>query len=196
MSQRAVIGQWLTGSDGVRWHFDSGSLALDFGYTGDYGYGVSQWEQLHSPADLTAWLAERFPGLYPPADIAVLHEARALRAAITSAARSLAAGSRPRALDIDSLNQAAARGGIPPHLAGGTTSAPRPTAGDCLGEIASDAIRVFADHSDRIRHCAANDCRLIFVDTSRPGQRRWCSMRRCGNRDRVRAYRSRQEHTP
>ncbi|MDI5982688.1 CGNR zinc finger domain-containing protein, partial [Amycolatopsis magusensis] len=30
------------------------------------------------------------------------------------------------------------------------------------------------------------------LDTSRPGNRRWCSMQRCGNRNKVKAYRERQ----
>jgi predicted RNA-binding Zn ribbon-like protein len=39
--------------------------------------------------------------------------------------------------------------------------------------------------------CEGDDCYLMFFDTSRPGNRRWCSMQRCGNRHKVGAYRSR-----
>ena len=35
---------------------------------------------------------------------------------------------------------------------------------------------------DRIRRCSNPDCVLWFLDTSRPGTRRWCSMASCGNR--------------
>jgi predicted RNA-binding Zn ribbon-like protein len=31
----------------------------------------------------------------------------------------------------------------------------------------------------------------MFYDTSRPGNRRWCSMQRCGNRHKVGNYRTR-----
>ncbi|WP_062514639.1 CGNR zinc finger domain-containing protein [Halobacillus sp. KGW1] len=34
----------------------------------------------------------------------------------------------------------------------------------------------------RIRNCEHEECRLYFVDTSKPGKRRWCSMEMCGNR--------------
>lgn len=34
----------------------------------------------------------------------------------------------------------------------------------------------------RIRTCAADDCSLVFLDTSRAGRRRWCSMATCGTR--------------
>ena len=43
----------------------------------------------------------------------------------------------------------------------------------------------------RIRTCDADNCHLVFVDTSRSGARRWCSMERCGNRQKVRAFRAR-----
>jgi predicted RNA-binding Zn ribbon-like protein len=39
--------------------------------------------------------------------------------------------------------------------------------------------------ADRIRRCANPDCVLWFLDTSRPGTRRWCSMAACGNRDKA-----------
>ncbi|NUP00309.1 MAG: CGNR zinc finger domain-containing protein, partial [Nonomuraea sp.] len=44
----------------------------------------------------------------------------------------------------------------------------------------------------RIRECAGDNCPLVFVDTSRPGARRWCAMERCGNRHKLRALRARQ----
>ncbi|TMR04822.1 hypothetical protein ETD83_07980 [Actinomadura soli] len=41
---------------------------------------------------------------------------------------------------------------------------------------------------DRLRHCAGADCVLWFLDTSRNGRRRWCSMTGCGNRAKVNAH--------
>lgn len=35
---------------------------------------------------------------------------------------------------------------------------------------------------DRIRKCEHHACMLHFVDTSKGGKRRWCSMELCGNR--------------
>ncbi len=35
---------------------------------------------------------------------------------------------------------------------------------------------------NRIRKCEHQECCLYFVDTSRSGKRRWCSMELCGNR--------------
>ncbi len=43
---------------------------------------------------------------------------------------------------------------------------------------------------ERLRSCPR--CDWLFLDTSRGGQRRWCSMRVCGNREKV--SRHREEH--
>jgi predicted RNA-binding Zn ribbon-like protein len=50
--------------------------------------------------------------------------------------------------------------------------------------------------AERIRECASDDCPLVFVDTSRPGARRWCAMERCGNRHKLRALRARRTTDP
>ncbi len=44
---------------------------------------------------------------------------------------------------------------------------------------------------DRLRRCAADPCREIFIDLSRNGSRRFCS-ERCSNRHNVAAFRERQ----
>lgn len=61
-----------------------------------------------------------------------------------------------------------------------------------LTPIALSALRVVrAADPGRLRSCAADDCARWFVDTSRGGQRRWCSMARCGNRAKAARYRRR-----
>lgn len=44
---------------------------------------------------------------------------------------------------------------------------------------------------DRLRRCAAPDCGWIFLDTSKSGRRRWCSMSDCGNEAKQRRFRAR-----
>lgn len=44
----------------------------------------------------------------------------------------------------------------------------------------------------RLKLCANPGCGFAFVDTSTNATRRWCFMRYCGNRLKVRAYRGRQ----
>ncbi|CAO0831575.1 hypothetical protein SMICM17S_02371 [Streptomyces microflavus] len=56
-----------------------------------------------------------------------------------------------------------------------------------LSTVARDAVELFTGvYAHRIRTCGADDCRLLFVDTSRPGKRRWCSMERCARAGRPR----------
>ncbi|REJ11423.1 MAG: hypothetical protein C6W59_17780 [Paenibacillaceae bacterium] len=51
-----------------------------------------------------------------------------------------------------------------------------------------------ASHSpDRIRKCEHPSCILHFVDTSKSGRRRWCSMELCGNRQKAAEYYARQK---
>jgi predicted RNA-binding Zn ribbon-like protein len=40
-----------------------------------------------------------------------------------------------------------------------------------------------------LKQCAADDCGVWFLDQSRSGTRRWCSMANCGNRAKVRRFR-------
>jgi predicted RNA-binding Zn ribbon-like protein len=40
----------------------------------------------------------------------------------------------------------------------------------------------------RVRECAASDCRWLFLDTSKNHSRRWCDMKSCGNRAKVRRF--------
>jgi predicted RNA-binding Zn ribbon-like protein len=44
---------------------------------------------------------------------------------------------------------------------------------------------------DRLKMCDSPECRWIFFDRSKPANRRWCSSERCGNRQKIRAYRER-----
>jgi predicted RNA-binding Zn ribbon-like protein len=56
--------------------------------------------------------------------------------------------------------------------------------------LAAGELVVHADPA-RLRRCAAEDCSNWFLDTSKGGQRRWCSMARCGNRSKAARYRQR-----
>jgi predicted RNA-binding Zn ribbon-like protein len=45
----------------------------------------------------------------------------------------------------------------------------------------------------RLKECGAATCRSVFYDRSRNHSGRWCTMQSCGNRNKVRAWRERQE---
>jgi predicted RNA-binding Zn ribbon-like protein len=55
-------------------------------------------------------------------------------------------------------------------------------------EAARQLLDMIEEHPGRIRRCANETCVLVFLDTSRNGQRRWCSMASCGNRLKARRH--------
>ena len=52
-----------------------------------------------------------------------------------------------------------------------------------------------ADGPDRLRICANDGCRYLFIDRSPAGRRRWCDMRTCGNQAKVARHRARARGT-
>jgi predicted RNA-binding Zn ribbon-like protein len=53
-------------------------------------------------------------------------------------------------------------------------------------------LRLLDEHPARVRKCANPDCPFWFLDTTRSGTRRWCSMTVCGNRLKARRHYRRQ----
>lgn len=48
---------------------------------------------------------------------------------------------------------------------------------------------------ERVRTCAADTCRWLFLDTSKNHTRRWCNMKVCGNRMKARRFQARRDPT-
>lgn len=65
------------------------------------------------------------------------------------------------------------------------------TPGELFAPLAQSAATLFATADPRRVRCCGN-CVLHFLDTSKKGTRRWCSMELCGNRLKVAAYAARQ----
>jgi hypothetical protein len=201
----------------LRRRFRTGRPCLDLVHTGGEGE-LARWEIVHTPADLGRLLGVilGLPAL--PADEADLAAMRPLRAAVTRIAYGLAlradhgdddgdpwraeilriasavaGGPTTRPADLAAVNEAAARPPLVHALRpGGGTTVVAPTAAAALATLARDAVDLFGGPlAGRVRMCAAANCGLLFVDTSRPGRRRWCSMERCGTRTKVRRHRAR-----
>lgn len=189
----------MTPPDGPAYLFDPGSLCLELLVTGGPG-DFARWEALREPDDLARWLADSGLRL-DPARVRVteaeLRAARELRDTLHHVLRALP--EPPDDADVARINAAAEHPPLAPRLIGdGNTTWVLPCdAAQALSEFARDAIDLLTgDHAHRVRECSAHDCRLLFVDTSRPGKRRWCSMERCGNRAKVRALRERRTEAP
>ncbi len=59
-------------------------------------------------------------------------------------------------------------------------------------QAAEGYLTLLREGRDRIRQCRHPQCVLWFFDTSRSGQRRWCSMSICGNRIKAERHASRR----
>jgi predicted RNA-binding Zn ribbon-like protein len=172
-------------TDGASWIFDAGADCLDFTSGPD--------------SEVRYWLVERFSRLKPKdIDERTLMDALALRAAIARLAAAAADGWQLRPDDVDTLNLFAATPDVPPVMPGGRRQAGAGgiRLGQVLSTLARDAVAMLTDEPERIRRCDAEDCRMVFHDESRTGSRRWCSMSRCGNRAKVRAFRERAFREP
>jgi predicted RNA-binding Zn ribbon-like protein len=183
--------------NGGSFWFDAGAICLDFAHSGGEG-PYAKFESLNQPADLGEWLAQ--PPLAAVMTVPVtardLTAAKALRQAIWDAAHAQAARRPLPTGAVATINRSAAATPLVPELAtDGTTArwaAPvRPA--QALSTLARDMIELLSGPlSTRIRECASDNCPLVFVDSSRPGARRWCAMERCGNRHKLRALRARR----
>ena len=170
-------------------------LVIDFVNTADLEDGT---DELATPAALGDWLAAR--GLLPSPGASVTATdhvaARDLRQALRAVAlahngharRSRRAGAcsrtRPRA---DSC-----RCRFRPDGSVG----PEPRAAGVAGALARMLVPVAQASADgswkRVKACRDDDCQWAFYDSSRNRSGRWCDMAVCGNRTKVRVYRSKQ----
>jgi predicted RNA-binding Zn ribbon-like protein len=58
--------------------------------------------------------------------------------------------------------------------------------------LAQEGEKLFlSEKAERLRCCASETCRWLFLDTSKNHTRRWCDMKICGNRMKARRYQAR-----
>jgi predicted RNA-binding Zn ribbon-like protein len=180
----------------LRFLFVAGRSSLDFVATVGERWRRS-FDRLLSPKDLARWFIDAGLLSTPPrVTVKQLGEARSLREAIYRCSKAAMARTRFPLSDVRLINDWASGPLSAPRL--GTSPGeqswdlPDPVRSS-LGVLARDAVDLFGGSDAwRIRTCEAPDCALIFVDNSRGGRRRWCSMSMCGNRVKCSAYRRRK----
>jgi predicted RNA-binding Zn ribbon-like protein len=70
----------------------------------------------------------------------------------------------------------------------------RDVQGAILGPITLSALTLLMEKElSRTKRCAGMECGWLFFDTTKNSRRRWCEMRVCGNRAKVRAARAKQK---
>ncbi|MGW0711845.1 CGNR zinc finger domain-containing protein [Streptomyces sp. NPDC002643] len=200
----------LRAHSGNVYRFDPGALCLELIVTGGPG-ALARHEVLHTPADLLDWAGKSRLSPTPTAlDLTDddVTRARRLRDALTRTFVSRVHGAGLPELGIEAagpadlriVNETAASPPLAPalHEDGSRGWAPGTATGaQLISTVARDAIDLLTGpYAERLRMCAGERCYLLYVDTSRPGRRRWCSMEHCGNRNKVRAHRARRAGEP
>jgi predicted RNA-binding Zn ribbon-like protein len=188
-------------------------LAIDFANTVAYR-GSKAEDSLRTFSDLAGWLSsasalpqaaiEGLPKLIAAArsDTAkVWAAAIALRETIYRLLHAAAARLSPPPDDLKRLNYALA--GTPERSSIAHTESGygwgieiRPTAAGILTPVIWSAADLLAgpDYA-RIRECANPQCLWLFLDDSKNGTRRWCSMQACGNRAKAHRHYQRQKQS-
>lgn len=170
-------------------------LVIDFVNTLDVEAGEDRTD---TPAHLATWLAEQGlrAGGEPALDAPEFEQAIDLRESLRTVLlahndRDLEPGETARHLE-----EVAERGRLSVRFgdSGAIEIAPRAEGFDgVLARLLVPVTHAAMDGSwARVKACVADDCQWAFWDSSRNRSGRWCDMAVCGNREKVRTYRSRQ----
>jgi predicted RNA-binding Zn ribbon-like protein len=176
--------------------FWGNDVALDFANTleGTRGEPPAK-DHLHTYADLVTWSRRAGvlpPGARPRGDD--LEPARRLRQAIYDVFSALAAETQPPKAALRALSTAYA-GAVENGVLGAGPEddwdwvwagrhPDRPVWPIAVAAV--DLLR--SDRLGRLKQCA--NCNWLFLDRSRNGSRRWCSMDECGVHTKMRRYRA------
>jgi predicted RNA-binding Zn ribbon-like protein len=157
---------------------------------------------LQSDEDVLHWLQRtgfadegrlpRFPAS------TLLYSARTLRELIRNLVVKRKAGGRA---DTSAFNSFLMKAGSYPHLVWESRKPPRiervrelKSPGQVLAPLAEAAADLIVNGDfELIRECEDESCVLWFYDRTKSHRRRWCSMAVCGNRNKVKAFRQRQQ---
>jgi predicted RNA-binding Zn ribbon-like protein len=188
-----------------------GDLSIEFANTVAWR-GSTPTESLHTCDDVLVWVAsakalpERAVSelckwfVARPADATMLFsDAVEIREMLYRLLHCVASASAPASEDLRRLNRAlsAASPRINLDFAGtgfGWRIEAKPTAAGILAPVLwSVADILVGPDSARVRECANNRCLWLFLDDSKNGTRRWCSMQACGNRAKAHRHYLRQK---
>jgi predicted RNA-binding Zn ribbon-like protein len=203
----------VTGSEPAYvWDFCGGHPAIDF--TNTIGSrGREPEEHFNGYGDVLSWAeasgvltraeAQRLSAA-AARDPAQAREATAelvaLRESLYRVLAAAAAGRRAPAADLAALNAQVAvaceRARLVPSGATFALAFDTPGTGSLAQPIATPIVRAAIDLLTtgaiaHVRRCADRSCAWLFLDTTRSGTRRWCDMKICGNRNKVRRFRAR-----
>ncbi|MCV7279815.1 CGNR zinc finger domain-containing protein [Mycolicibacterium flavescens] len=178
-------------------HFIGGHPVLDLANTvADRRNPLADNELLKAPADALSWcqsvgLMGRMPRLPATTADTLVRDLREVREQVWAVFAAVTRAEPLPGAELGDLLRRAADGAS----AGDISATGHDLSIDCRAPQAIPAVlAMFAVHAvftlppDRVRTC--NRCGWLFLDSSRGGRRRWCSMSTCGNREKASRHRS------
>jgi predicted RNA-binding Zn ribbon-like protein len=170
-------------------------LVIDFVNTLDVETGEDRTD---TPAQLAQWLDEQGlrPRAEPELDAGELAQAIGLRESLRTVLVSHNVRDQTAAEATHHLEEVAEQGRLSVCFGpdGAVDIAPRAVGyPGVLARLLVPVTHAAMDGSwARVKACVADDCQWAFYDSSRNRSGRWCDMAVCGNREKVRTYRSKQ----
>jgi len=193
----------------MSYEFIAGDLGLDFVNTLEHHGGPVEENVLTSWTELVDWavgaglvtpqVASELRALgakSPRTATAVFRRALQLRDCLYRIVTALLAKRRPAVDDLSLFNGllAEAQAGVVLQATPGGLILDLPVVPErplsLLGPVITAAARLFTSPETvaLIRRCDSETCRQFFIDRSRNHSRRWCDMKLCGNRAKVREH--------
>lgn len=171
-------------------------LCLEFVNTRYWRGQTTPTETLNRPEDLAVWSGANVGSkAVKPLVAPEFDRALELRELIHRLFDAHAQGKAPPPRDIEALNQALATAPARTTLRrdrngyGWDVDLRSGTALTLLAPVLWSAGDLLAGpRLDRVRRCANPECGWVFLDDSRAGKRRWCSMQSCGNRAKAKRH--------
>jgi predicted RNA-binding Zn ribbon-like protein len=171
--------------------------SLDVRHFTHHGVEHEQGDELTAPRELGAWMAERKLLNAGASRItpAMFDDALRLRADLRAYLGCNPVERRNNARIAGHLNNALKMFPLVAEAQGDGGLALRASRDDALAGLSVVVAELYNGSIngtlDRMKMCAAEECRRVFYDRSKPATRRWCMSTLCGNRMKTRTYRAR-----
>jgi predicted RNA-binding Zn ribbon-like protein len=170
-------------------------LCLEFANTRYWRGQPAPTETLNAPEDLARWAAANVGKDAKAPAKREFERALELREMLYRLFDSTARRKAPASQDVETLNEALAAAPTRKALRRERTGFAwdidmrGSTALALLAPVLWSAGDLLAGAGlERVKRCANPECGWLFLDDSRAGRRRWCSMSSCGNRAKARRH--------
>jgi predicted RNA-binding Zn ribbon-like protein len=184
--------------------FIAGDLALDFVNTAELRGDPLSGDVLRTPDDLVQW-GRRYGVLCDDAQTAdedELREALQTRELLYRLFAGRVHGDPPANADLAALASATADGYAAARLVIGDDGRPRwdwdrtlpATIRHSAAVAATELLR--GGRLERLKQCPGDRCGWLFLDATKRGNRRWCSMSDCGQEAKTERRRARRPQAP